>query len=167
MLGNITTPIQQQIVSEKNSKSIVLSYDNNKQQIETDISRANHTKLDNSTSSLYNSNNDDNKDIINKNYTEDEWEELTVAKRVHIINQRKINAYNKACEEFDKRIEDINKQIDKFGEWVPYDKAKEFLQEYTSLEINNEEDMEDLFSNLEKIDAESINLSFIISYLAL
>ena len=68
------------------------------QQIETDISTANHTKLDSCTSSSHDKNVNDNnaEDSITKNYTEDEWEELTVVKRVHIINQRKINAYNKS-----------------------------------------------------------------------
>ena len=105
------------------------------------ISTTNNTESSNdgvATSSTC-SDEENNNDTINKfKYTSEEWESLSVAKQVQILNQQKIDNYNKACREFDKKIESILKPYS--GEYISLQNAMDLLNKYTNLEIEKEDE---------------------------
>ena len=105
------------------------------------ISTTNNTESDNDDvimSSIYSDEEDDNDTINESKYTLEEWENLSVAKQVQILNQRKIDNYNKACREFDKKIERILKPYS--GEYISLQNAMDLLNKYTNLEIEKEDE---------------------------
>ena len=104
------------------------------------ISTTNNTESSNdgvTMSSIY-SDEEDNNAINKSKYTSEEWESLSVAKQVQILNQQKIDNYNKACKEFDKKIESILKPYS--GEYISLQNAMDLLNKYTNLEIEKEDE---------------------------
>ena len=89
-------------------------------------------------SSIYSDEEDNNGTINESKYTPEEWENLSVAKQVQILNQQKIDNYNKACREFDKKINGIDKQLDEFGEYMPISEALQFLNDNCDVELDTE-----------------------------
>lgn len=105
------------------------------------ISTTNNTESDNDDvimSSIYNDEEDNNDTINEFKYTSEEWESLSVAKQVQILNQQKIDNYNKACREFDEKIERILKPYS--GEYISLQNAMDLLNEHTNLEIEKEDE---------------------------
>ena len=82
---------------------------------------------------------EDNNNAINKSkYTSEEWESLSVAKQVQILNQQKIDNYNKACREFDEGIKKILKPYS--DEYISLQNAMDLLNKYTNLKIEKEDE---------------------------
>ena len=126
-------------INIKNNKIIIeeklLNIDVNKK--EDGVGITNNTESDNDCTSSTCSDEEDNNGTINgSKYTPEEWENLSVAKQVQILNQQKIDNYNKACREFDKKINRIDKQLDEFGEYVPISKALQFLNDNCNVELD-------------------------------
>ena len=130
-------------INIKNNEIIIeeklLNIDVNKKEDSTGINN-NNTESNNDDviimSSIYSDEEDDNGTINEFKYTSEEWENLSVAKQVQILNQQKIDNYNKACREFDKRINGIDKQLDEFGEYMPISEALQFLNNNCDVELD-------------------------------